>query len=118
MEKRKLFVTSCVSLVTTAMVFAIRGDVADAIASAFRLTKEQLGLIFSPAFWCFTLAIFASGALIDIVGMRALHVLSALGYFAGIGLIVLAPRPLAPVTSVFSTTGTTLLYTGFMILGL
>lgn len=118
MQKGKLFVASCLSLVTTAMVFAIRGDVADAIAGAFHLTKEQLGLIFSPAFWCFTVAIFASGALVDAVGMRALHVLSALGYFAGIGLIIFAPRPDGPVTSVFSTPGTTLLYAGFMILGL
>jgi hypothetical protein len=45
-------------------------------------------------------------------------VLSALGYFAGIGLIVFAPRPETPVTSIFSTPGTTLLYAGFMVLGL
>ena len=28
MQKEKLFVASCVSLVTTSMVFAIRGDIA------------------------------------------------------------------------------------------
>jgi len=118
MNRSKLFVASCISLVTTAMVFAIRGDVADALAAAFHLTQEQLGLIFSPAFWCFTIAIFISGALVDVVGMRRLHILSALGYFLGVGFIVLAPRPTAPVASIFSTTGTTLLYVGFMLLGL
>jgi MFS family permease len=118
MNHSKLFVASCVSLATTAMVFAIRGDVADAMAGAFHLTYEQLGLIFSPAFWCFTVAIFISGALVDAVGMRTLHILSALGYFLGIGLIVFAPRPAAPVTSIFDTAGTTLLYAGFMTLGL
>jgi MFS family permease len=118
MNKSKLFVASCVSLATTAMVFAIRGDVADAMAGAFHLSNEQLGLIFSPAFWCFTVAIFISGALVDAVGMRTLHIISALGYFLGIGLILLAPRPAAPVASIFDTAGTTLLYAGFMTLGL
>ena len=118
MNRSKLFVASCVSLVTTAMVFAIRGDVADSMAAAFHLTKEQLGLIFSPAFWCFTVAIFVSGAIVDWVGMRTLHILSALGYFAGVGLITLSPHPSTPVASIFGTLGTTLLYAGFMLLGL
>jgi len=118
MDKSKLFLVSCVSMATTAMVFAIRGDVADAMGAAFHLSHEQLGLIFSPAFWCFTIAIFISGAIVDAVGMRTLHILSSLGYFAGVGLIVFAPRPDVPVVSIFDTSGTTLLYAGFMILGL
>lgn len=118
MQKSKLFVASCVSLVTTAMVFAIRGDIANDLSAAFHLTHEQLGLIFSPAFWCFTVAIFISGALVDTVGMRALHILSAIGYFVGIALVVFAPRPTAPVASLFDQTGTVLLYAGFMIMGL
>jgi MFS family permease len=118
MNKRRLFVVSCVSLVTTSMVFAIRGDIAAPMSSAFQITNEQMGLIFSPAFWAFTIAIFISGALVDTVGMRALHILSALGYIAGVGVILLAPLPSAPVASIFSDTGTSLLYVGFMILGL
>lgn len=118
MEKSKLFVASCISLVTTAMVFAIRGDIANDMAAAFHLTNEQLGLIFSPAFWCFTIAIFISGALVDTIGMRTLHILSAIGYFVGIALVVFAMRPDAPVASIFDHAGTTLLYAGFMIMGL
>jgi len=118
MAKQRLFVASCVSLVTTSMVFAIRGDVAGPMSSAFRLTNEQMGLIFSPAFWAFTIAIFISGALVDMVGMRALHILSAIGYFVGIGLVLLAPHPAAPVASLFDNTGTALLYVGFLVMGL
>ena len=118
MDKSKLFVASCVSLITTAMVFAIRGDIANDLSTAFHLSHEQLGLIFSPAFWCFTVAIFISGALVDAIGMRTLHILSAIGYFVGIGLVVFAPRPSAPVVSLFDHTGTILLYAGFMIMGL
>jgi MFS family permease len=118
MHKGKLFVASCVSLVTTSMVFAIRGDVAPAMSAAFQLTNEQMGLIFSPAFWAFTVAIFISGALVDAVGMRALHVLSAFGYLAGIALILIAPHPTSPVASIFDDTGTSMLYAGFFIMGL
>ena len=118
MQRQRLFVASCVSLVTTSMVFAIRGDVAGPMSSAFQITNEQMGLIFSPAFWAFTIAIFISGALVDMVGMRALHVLSAIGYFLGIGLVLMAPHPTAPVGHIFEHTGTTLLYAGFLVMGL
>jgi MFS family permease len=117
-NKEKLFLASCVSLVTTSMVFAIRGDVAAPMSAAFQITNEQMGLIFSPAFWAFTIAIFISGALVDALGMRALHILSAAGYIVGVGLIVLAPLPSAPVASIFGETGTLLLYLGFLIMGL
>lgn len=127
MDKKQLFVTSCISLVTTSMVFAIRGDIAEPMMKAFHITAEQQGLIFSPAFWAFTIAIFIGGALVDLVGMRSLHILSAVGYIGGILLIVFAPRPGAPtpnvlttpeIASLFDTTSTTLLYLGFFILGL
>ncbi len=118
MDKSKLFLASCVSLVTTAMVFAVRGDIADPMSSAFHLTHGQLGLILSPGFWCFTVAIVISGAIVDAVGMRALHILSAVGYFVGVGLVIFAPPPDGPVASIFAAPGTTLLYAGFMVMGL
>ena len=118
MNKRKLFLVSCVSLVTTSMVFAIRGDIAASMSSAFQITNEQMGLIFSPAFWAFTIAIFISGALVDAVGMRLLHIVSALGYIVGVGLILVAPLPSAPVASILGETGTLMLYLGFLIMGL
>src|SRR5438552_3239242 len=118
MPRQRLFVASCVSLVTTSMVFAIRGDVEAAMSATFQLSKEQMGTIWSPAFWAFTIAIFISGALVDLVGLRSLHILSALGYFIGVGIVLAAPHPTAPVASIFAHTGTTMLYTGFLIMGL
>src|SRR5262249_3756678 len=125
MNRQKLFVASCVSLVTTAMVFAIRGDIADPLMRAFHITNEQQGLVFSPAFWAFTIAIFIGGALVDTVGMRSLHILSAIGYIVGVALVIFAPRPETPtatvlstpeIKSIFETTSTTLLYAGFFII--
>jgi MFS family permease len=115
---KRLFLISCISLVTTAMVFAIRGDIAGPMSEAFHITNEQLGLVFSPAFWAFTVAIFIGGALADIVGMRSLHMLSAVGYVAGVLMVILAPHPTGAVVSLFDNTGTTMLYAGFFIMGL
>jgi MFS family permease len=88
MNKHKLFVASCLSIATASMVFAIRGDVAGPLSQAFHITNEQMGLVFSPAFWAFTIAIFISGNLVDIVGMRRLHILSAAGFIVGVALVV------------------------------
>ena len=118
MNKPKLFVASCISLATASMVFAIRGDVAGPLSQSFHITNEQMGLVFSPAFWAFTIAIFISGNLVDVIGMRRLHILSGLGFIVGVALIVLAPRPTEPVVSLFDHTGTTLLYAGFFMLGI
>jgi MFS family permease len=118
MNKQRLFVASCISIGTAAMVFAIRGDIAGPMTAAFRITNEQMGLVFSPAFWAFTLAIFTSGTLVDIVGMRIIHVLSAVGFIGGVTLVLLAPRPDAPVASLFDHPGTMLLFAGFFMFGL
>ena len=118
MNRSRLFAASCISLVTTSMVFAIRGDIEPAMSAAFQLSAQQMGLIWSPAFWAFTIAILISGALVDVVGMRVLHILSAVGYLGGVALVLLAPYPTAPVPSIFATTGTTMLYVGFFTMGL
>jgi fucose permease len=118
MNSQRLFVTSCLSIGTAAMVFAIRGDVAGPMSAAFHITNEQMGMVFGPAFFAFTLAIFLSGNLIDILGMRALHALSAIGFMLGVALVTLAPHPDAPVPSLFAHPGTTMLFVGFFLFGL
>src|SRR5262245_9866153 len=118
MNVRRLFVASCLSLLTTSMVFAIRGDIEADLSAAFHLTKEQMGLIWGPAFWGFTLAILVSGLVVDSVGMRALHVLSSLGYIGGILLVLVAPRPAGPVASLLDSAGTVVLYVAFLAIGL
>jgi MFS family permease len=118
MNRQRLFITSCISIGTAAMVFAIRGDIAGPMTAAFHITNEQMGLVFSPAFWAFTLAIFISGNLVDVVGMRSMHVLSAAAFIAGVVLVLAAPRPDGPVASLFDHPGTMLLFAGFFLFGL
>jgi MFS family permease len=118
MNTRRLFVASCLALLTTSMVFSIRGDIVDALTVDFHITKEQMGAILSPAFWGFTLSIFIGGSLVDWLGMRNLLLTSSLGYIGAVLVIVLAPRPAGPVDSIFGNTGTTILYAGMLALGL
>jgi len=118
----RLFVASCISLVTTSMVFATRGAITGPITEQFHLSNEQIGLIYGPSFWGFTIAIFICGLLVDLVGMRLVHALSSVGYLVGLALVLLAPLPdLAAgttVTGIFSQSGTTMLFAGCLAMGL
>jgi MFS family permease len=118
MNNRRLFVASCISLLTTSMMFSIRGDIADALTTDFHLTKEQMGAILSPAFWGFTLSIIIGGSLVDWLGMRNLLLGSSIGYILSILVILFAPRPTGPVDSLFSHMGTFILYAGMLVIGL
>jgi MFS family permease len=118
MHKERLFAASCVAIVTTSMVFSIRGDIMDALGADFKLTKEQVGLVLSPAFWGFTLSILIGGSLVDFLGMRRLLLLSSAGYFAAVLGIVFAPRPAAPAGSLFDAPGLIVLHAAMLTLGL
>lgn len=100
------------------MVFSIRGDILDALSADFHLTKEQTGLVLSPAFWGFTLSILIGGSLVDMFGMRRLLSLSGWGYIVAVGAILFAPRPSGAVSSLFSDPGTLILYAAMLTLGL
>jgi MFS family permease len=127
MRKQRLFVASCTSLLTTAIAFAFRGDIAEPLMKSFHITNEQLGIVYSPVFWALSIALVIGGALLDWVGMRRLHILSALGYIGGVLMVLFAPRPAMPtatvlttpeIKSLFDNASTALLYSGFFIMGL
>ena len=117
-NRNKLFIASCVALVTTSMVFSIRGDILDALGADFKLNKEQLGIILSPAFWGFTVSILVGGSLVDLFGMRRLLYLSSFGYIGAVFAILFAPTSAAPVTSLTSDPGFIILYAAMLTLGL
>ena len=118
LERGRLFFSSCLALATTAVSFAVRGDILDALGSDFHLTHEQIGLVLSPAFWGCTVSIVAGGVLIDLVGMRRLLLLSSAGYVIAPLLMIFAPRPSSSVTPFYSDPGFLLLYGGMLLLGL
>lgn len=101
-QRTLLFNGSCMALIATALCFAIRGDVFDAQAAEFALSKEQIGWTASTAFWGFTLAMIFGGPLCDRIGMKPLlgaafvmHVLGVVGTVASQGFNSLYAATLA-----------------------
>ena len=89
-NKNQLFLASRIALIVTAMTFAYRAALEGTWGTEFNLTKEQLGWIFSPAFWGFTLAMIFGGPLCDILGMKKLVGLAFIGHVSGIIIYLLA----------------------------
>lgn len=109
----RLFVTSCLSMLVTSMIFSIRADILGPVSHEYLLSNEMIGLTMSSVFWGFTLGIIVCAMLVDLVGMKTLHVLSGVGYLGGIALILSAPAN----TVDNAASGTALLYTGFLLTG-
>lgn len=105
MNPNRLFLASCFALITTAMSFAIRGDIMGDLEKGFLLNKEQLGLIAGTAFWGFTLSMLAGGSLCDWVGMKKLLWLAMAGHAAGVVVTIVAG-------------GFWMLFTGTLLIGL
>lgn len=89
-NKNQLFLASRVALIVTAMTFAFRAALEGTWGTEFNLSKEQVGWIFSPAFWGFTLAMIFGGPLCDILGMKKLLGLAFLGHVSGIVIYIIA----------------------------
>jgi MFS family permease len=91
MNKRRLFIASCISLIATAMTFAIRGDILEALRGQFGLNNEQVGEVAGIAFLGFTISIFIGGPLCDAVGMGKLLALAFVCHVLGVLLMIFAP---------------------------
>ena len=89
-NKNQLFLASRIALIVTAITFAYRAALEGTWGTEFHLSKEQLGWIFSPAFWGFTLAMIFGGPLCDIIGMKRLVGLAFIGHISGIIFYLLA----------------------------
>jgi hypothetical protein len=83
MNKARLFVGSCFSLIATAVCFAVVGAIMGPLKEQFVLSNEQVGWIGGAAIWGFTVTIFVFGPLCDVLGMRNLLWFALLCHFAG-----------------------------------
>jgi fucose permease len=89
-HRKELFLASRIALIFTAMTFAFRAGLEGVWGKQFNLTHEQLGWIFSPAFYGFTLAMIFGGPLCDVIGMKRLLVLAFIGHIAGVIVYLVA----------------------------
>lgn len=88
MNQRRLFIASCVSLIATAMSFAIRGDILGQVQVDLSLSDVQTGWVATAAFWGFGLSILFGGPLCDLLGMGTIMRLAAAGHIVGALLTV------------------------------
>ena len=89
-NRNQLFLASCIALIFTSLTFAFRASLEGVWGAEFNLTKEQVGWIFSPAFWGFTLAMVIGGPLCDVLGMKRLLVFAFIGHIAGAIIYIIA----------------------------
>ena len=71
-QPARLFLGSCMALISTSVAFAVIGDIMGTLKTTFVLTNAQVGQIGGAALWGFTLSIIALGPLCDALGMRNL----------------------------------------------
>lgn len=89
-QRDKLFLASCTSLLVTSLSFGIRAGLLTTWKDQFSLTQEQIGIITSTAFWGFPLAIVIGGLIVDVIGMKKLLVGAFVFHALGIILTITA----------------------------
>jgi MFS family permease len=86
-----LFWASCISLIATAMAFAIRADIQGDLRHHFFLNDTQTGWVVGAWALGFAGSILVGGPLCDILGMGRLMLLAFLSHAAGCILTIIAP---------------------------
>lgn len=100
-NKNRLFLASCLALITTAMTFAIRARLETVFGGAeIGLTLEEIGYAFAPAFFGFTIAMIVGGPLVDFLGIKKISWFAFITHTVGIILTIMADS----MTSLFIAT--------------
>lgn len=89
-NRNKLFVASCLSLLVTSLSFGIRAGILGTLGTDFNLSASELASIAATAFWGFPLAVVIGGMVVDAIGMKKLLLIAFLFHLAGIILTIFA----------------------------
>jgi len=100
-NRDRLFWLSCISLIVTAMTFAIRAGILTQLSDEFALSDTQLGWVNSMAFLGFPLAMVVFGFLYNKLGPRLIMILAFAGHLLGLVLTIFADGFLGLLISTF-----------------
>lgn len=89
-NRNRLFVASCLSLLVTSLSFGIRAGILNKLSVEFSLTGSELAAVAGTAFWGFPLAVIIGGMVVDAIGMKRLLVMAFILHLAGILLTIFA----------------------------
>jgi MFS family permease len=84
MNPRRLFVASCIALITSAFSFMIRQDISDPLGAEFSLTKEAVGEVMGAAFLGMACSMVVFAPLCDFLGMGTVLFFAWVCHLAGI----------------------------------
>ena len=100
-DRNQLFWLSCLSLIVTAMTFAIRAGILTQLSDEFQLSDTELGWVNSMAFLGFPLAMVVFGFLYNKLGPRLIMILAFAGHVLGLVLTITAGGFLGLLISTF-----------------
>lgn len=103
-NKKQLFIASCLALLVTSLSFGIRAGILGRLGTEFRLDKAELATIAATAFWGFPLAVIIGGMVVDVIGMKRLLVLAFLFHLVGILMTIFADQFSNPFWALFLST--------------
>ena len=86
----RIFNLCCISLIVTAMTFAIRAGILGQLGNQFGLSDTELGWINAMAFWGFPLATIFGGVLYNMLGAKKLISLAFVFHVLGLVLTIMA----------------------------
>lgn len=89
-NKNKLFLAACVSLIVTAMTFAIRAGILTQLGTDFDISAEKLGWINGMAFLGFPIAMIIGGLLYNSLGAKKLMTVAFVSHILGLVLTIYA----------------------------
>jgi MFS family permease len=85
---RRLFLCSCIALVTSAFTFSLHGDIMQEMGKAFNFTQEQNGSIGKAIFWGMAAAMLVGGFVCDYLGMKRVMFLALASHLVGaVGMV-------------------------------
>ncbi len=89
-NKNRLFIASCISLVVTAMTFAIRAGILKQLGTDFALSDTELGWVNSMAFLGFPIATIFGGLAYNSFGAKKLMMIAFVSHLLGLLLTIFA----------------------------
>ncbi len=89
-NRRRLFLGSCLALIATATAFAVVGAIMLTLKADFVLTNAQVGWIGGAALWGFTVSMVVFGPFVDTIGMKRLMWLAFLAHTIGVLVMIFA----------------------------
>ena len=91
-NRRWLFVCSCIALITSAFTFVVRGDILQDMGDAFDLSQAQKGSIEGAVFMGMALSMLFGGFICDLLGIKRMLCLAFASHLLGSVGTIFAPH--------------------------